>query len=155
MKLTHIFVALFIALLLFAAIDARADDGVRISLGHTVVNSEVTTGEFSYEYRGWELGAMLLGEGGTRNGDQDLTPVYSLSHLIRPSWRFLGATNYYRLGVSYVDGSPLVGHSNFRLGLGLEWEVVQLEYFHLSSAGINSVNSGIDGIQLRFLIPNQ
>lgn len=153
MKWTILGVAAFIVLLILASGNARAEDGVRISLGHTLVNSEVTTGEVSFEYRGWEVAAALLGEGPTKRGDQDLVPVYSVSHVVRPSWRFMGATNYYRIGVAYVDGSPLVGTGNFRLGIGLEWRVVQLEYFHYSSAGINEINSGIDGIQLRYKIP--
>lgn len=154
MKWTAVGVVGFIVLLLFASCNARAHDGARISLGYTVANSERPMGEIGYEYQGWELAAALIGEGKTKRGYQDTVPVYSLSHLVRPSWHILGATNYYRIGVSYVDGSPLVGKANFRLGVGLDWEVIQLEYFHYSSAGINETNSGIDGLQLRYLIPN-
>lgn len=152
-KWTVVGVVTFIIVLLAASYDARAENGARISLGHTVANSEVTVGEVSYEWNDWEAGAMLIGEGDTKNGEQSTVPVYSVSHLVCPEWSILGADNYYRLGVAYVDGSPLVGDWNFRLGVGLEWKVFQLEYAHLSSAGIYETNSGIDMIQLRYKIP--
>lgn len=155
MKWTHVGVVAFIVLLLLAAVsanNARAEDGARIALGYSLINSEVPVGEVGYEYRGWEVAASLFGEGSTKRGRQDLVPVYSLSYLTRPDWWFLGGRNYYRIGVAYVDGSPIVGHANFRLGVGMEWSVVQVEYFHYSSAGINEINSGIDGIQVRYLI---
>ena len=155
MKLNYTFaaVALFVVLLIAAASNANGEDGARIALGHTAANSELPMGEIGYEHRGWELAASQIGEGDTKRGEQDTVPIYSLSHVVRPSWRFLGATNYYRIGVAYVDGSPLVGDTNFRLGIGLEWKVMQLEYFHYSSAGIHETNTGIDGVQLRLLIP--
>lgn len=155
MKWTRLGVLVFIILLLLASINALGSEynnGARISLGHSVANSELPLGEIGYEYNNWEIAATLMGEGRTKNGDQDLVGIYSLSRMVRPSWNFLGATNYYRLGVSYVNDSPLVGEANFRLGIGLEWDIVQLEYFHYSSAGINSTNSGIDGILLRYKI---
>lgn len=150
-------VILFLIALLAATNDARgsehAGDGLRITLGHTVANSHMTNGELSYEYKGMELGYTLIGKGDTKKGYQDYVDVYSLSHIVRPSWCVWGACNYYRLGVAYVDSSPLVGRTNFRLGVGLEWRHVQLEYFHYSSAGIHETNTGIDGIQLRYKIP--
>jgi hypothetical protein len=147
---TKVAVVLFIIVLSWAAYDARADDGFRFSLGYTVANSTLPFGSVSYEWKDMELDATLIGQGSTKRGDQDVVKVFSLSHIVRPSWTFLGATNYYRIGVSYQDGSPLVGSTNFRLGIGLEWKVLQVEYVHYSSAGIHRPNSGIDGIQLRF-----
>lgn len=152
-KWTVVGVVTFIILLLVASYDARAENGARISLGYSLFNSTLPMGEIGYEYNGWEAALSQLGEGETKNGDQGNVTVYSLSHLVRPHWSFLWGENYYRLGVAYVDGSPLVGDTNFRLGIGMEYKVFQVEYFHLSSAGIHETNSGIDGIQLRFKIP--
>lgn len=149
-KPTVFFVVVFIMLLLLAAYSARAEDGARISLGHTVVNSHMTVGELSYEHKNWEFAVAQIGKGDTRNGAQNVVPAYSMSYLTRPHWRFLGGKNYYRLGVAHVDGSPLIGNTNFRLGIGLEYKVFQIEYFHYSSAGIHRPNTGIDGVQLRF-----
>lgn len=151
-KPTMVAVIVFIVVLVFAAYNARAEDGARISLGYTAANSTLPIGEIGYEYKGWEVAASLIGVGDTKNGEQKEVPVYSLSYITRPNWSFLGGRNYYRLGVSYVNGSPLVGDTNFRLGVGLEYKVFQVEYFHYSSAGIHQPNTGIDGIQLRFKI---
>lgn len=149
-------VLLFIILLLWAAFDARGDNGARVSLGHTVFNSQVTVGEVGYEYEGWEVAATQMGSGSTKRGDVDVTPVYSVSYLVEPRWGLLWGENYYRLGVAYVDGSPLVGDTNFRLGIGVNYyDVFSLEYVHYSSAGIHETNTGIDAIQLRFHIPNK
>lgn len=153
-KPTMIAVGIFIIIALFAAYsEVQAEDGFRISLGYTVANSTMPAGEFSYEYKGYELAAMQIGVGDTRNGPQKEVNVFSFSRIVRPEWQVLGAKNYYRIGVAYVDGSPLVGDTNFRLGIGLEFKVFQVEYFHYSSAGIHQPNTGIDGIQLRFKMP--
>lgn len=149
-------VAAFIVVLIFAVYSAssNAENGPRVSLGYSIINSELPFGEIGYEYNGWEVAASQWGSGKTKKGYQDPVNIYSLSHVVRPRWGVLGATNYYRIGVSYVDDSPLVGDTNFRLGIGLEWDHVQLEYFHYSSAGIHETNTGIDGIQLRLKLPN-
>lgn len=151
---TRLLVGAFIVVLLYAAIAAKeawAEPGFRVGLGHTAANSSATWGEFGYEYsNGWELAASVTGAGDTHNGPQDEVTAVSFSRIVRPPWRLLGATNYYRIGVAYVDGSALIGDTNFRLGVGLEWSVFQLEYFHYSSAGIHQPNTGIDGIQIRF-----
>lgn len=150
---TKMAVGLFILVLIIAANYARADNGARISLGKMVANSHMTSGELSYEHNGIEAAALLMGAGNTKKGYQPETWVYSVSHIVRPQWCVMGGCNYYRLGVSYNDSSVLVGDTNFRLGIGIEWDVVQLEYFHHSSAGIHDPNTGLDGIQLRFKVP--
>lgn len=153
-KPTVIAVLAFIVLLVVMvyAEAARAQDGVRISLGRTVANSSATFGEIGYEWRRWELTAGQIGVGNTHNGPQSEVAVFSASRMVRPGWRFLGAEAYSRIGVAYVRGSPLVGDTNFRLGLGLQYRHFQIEYFHLSSAGIHQPNTGIDGIGLRLML---
>jgi len=145
-------VALFLAVVLWALLAERASAGPVLSLGHTLLNSDNTVGEVGWQFgerAQWELAAGAIGQGHTDRGHIERNWVYSLSRRVQPGWSILGAQNYYRLGVAYVDGSPLVGDINYRLGVGLRWEVVALEYFHYSSAGINDPNTGIDGIQLR------
>lgn len=151
-NLTKVAVALFLAVLLCAVAAERALAGPVLSLGRTVLNSENTFGEIGYQFgdrHQWEASASLIGQGWTKRGDIVKNEVFSLSRVVRPEWRFLGASNYYRIGVAKVNGSPLVGVPNYRLGVGLDWGVVAVEYVHYSSAGINDPNSGIDGIQLR------
>ena len=153
-RYTVVAVILFIVLLVLAMKSAEANEpsyeGVRISLGHTVANSSATWGEIGYEFKNnWELAASINGADETRNGWQDKVYVASLSKVIRPEWRIFDARNYYRLGVSYLNESNLVGKTNYRLGVGLEWKHIQVEYFHYSSAGIHKPNTGIDGILLR------
>ena len=149
-KPTTIAVVIFAVLLVLAAFNASAQ-GFRTSLGYTVANSTTPWGEVSYEFpSGWELAGSVSGAGDTRRGPQGEVSTVSWSRVVRPDWWLLGGRNYYRLGVAYVDGSPLVGNTNFRLGIGLEFKVFQIEYFHYSSAGIHQPNTGIDGIQLRF-----
>ena len=161
MNWTRVLVALFIITLLFATYSAygsegspETNNGARVSLGYSLINSELPFGEIGYEYNNWEVAASAYGEGKTKNGRQDVAYIYSLSHVVRPDWYVFNARNYYRIGVAYVDDSPLVGDTNFRLGIGMEWKLFAVEYFHYSSAGIHDVNTGIDGIQLRLKVPN-
>lgn len=151
MKLTKLIVIAFIVILILAAGSAWAD--AKIALGQTVFNSHSTIGEIGYEWNDWEVNVGLIGAGSTKNGGQDIVPTYSLSKLIKPDWRFLGGKNYYRIGVAYIDGSPLVGNTNFRLGVGLEYKHFAIEYMHYSSAGIHNTNTGIDGLVLRLNLP--
>lgn len=151
MKLTHWLVLAFIVVLILAAGSAFAD--ARIALGHTAFNSSSPMAEVGYEWREWEASAGLIGSGWTKKGDTGLVKTVSLSRLIRPDWTFLGGKNYYKLGLAYIDGSPLVGGTNFRLGIGLEYKVFQIEYLHYSSAGIHERNTGIDGVVLRMKLP--
>ena len=151
MKYTHLLVALFIGVLLLASYSARASDGAYITLGHTVFNSSVTNAELSYRHSDWEFGVGQFGaENSTRNGPQDVHGYASISRLVYPGWRVAGGENYYRLGAAYVDDSPLVGNTNYRLGIGIDWGVFQVEFAHFSSAGMHPVNSGIDSVQARF-----
>ncbi|TVO57513.1 acyloxyacyl hydrolase [Denitromonas halophila] len=153
-KWTRVAVAAFIVAIAYGAFlikEAEAAPGIRVGLGRTVVNSSAPWGEFGYELpNGWEIAAAITGAGDTHNGPQGEVRALSFSRIVRPPWRVFGANNYLRLGVAYVDGSALIGDSNFRLGIGLEWSVMQLEYFHYSSAGIHQPNTGVDGIQIRF-----
>jgi len=151
LNFTKIAVLTFIVVLLLAANSAFAD--VRIALGQTAFNSTNTVGEIGYEWREWEASVGLIGYGSTKNGHSDEVWTYSLSKLVRPDWSFLGGKNYYRIGVAYIDDSPLVGGTNFRLGVGLEYKVFQVEYLHYSSAGIHKTNTGIDAIMLRIKLP--
>ncbi|WP_160153349.1 acyloxyacyl hydrolase [Microbulbifer sp. ALW1] len=145
-------VALFLVILLCALVAERADARPVVSLGHTALNSHNTVGEIGWQFGTayqWEVAATAIGRGHTDRGPIDRNWAYSVSRRVQPGWSLLGAENYYRLGVAYVDGSPLVGDINYRLGVGLHWGVVALEYLHYSSAGINDPNTGIDGIQIR------
>lgn len=144
----------FIVLLVLATYSAHGAeppsyDGPRIALGHSALNSKVTVGEVSYELRSWEFAATQLGEGWTKRGEQQEVGIFSLSRVVRPSWFFLGGRNYYRIGTAWVKGSPLVGDTNYRLGIGLEYKLISFEYFHYSSAGIHRPNTGIDGVLFR------
>lgn len=153
MTKTKICVAVFLLVLLVAASSAWAENGPKIGLGHTGINSHMTVGEIAYEYNNWEAAASIIGQGDTQGGKQDAVNVYSVSKLVRPDWCFLGGCNYYRLGVASVDGSPLVGPFNYRLGVGMEWKLLSVEFFHYSSAGIYDPNTGIDGLMLKLNIP--
>lgn len=149
---TKLAVALFLVVLLSAFVSERAKAQPVLSLGRTILNSQNTFGEVGYQFgerRQWELAASLIGQGWTTRGDIVRNEAFSLSRIVRPSWGFLGAMNYYRIGIAQVNGSPLVGGPNYRLGVGLDWGVVAVEYVHYSSAGINDPNTGIDGVQLR------
>ena len=154
MNKTVIAVLLFIVLLVVAGY-SRADDGLRVGVGKALFNSHMTAAEVGYEYNNWEASATIFGEGDTKRGEQNFTPFYSLSYLTRPenfnaSW----AQPFLRLGVSYNDGSPLVGSTNFRLGIGADFsDVWRIEYIHYSSAGIHSPNTGVDAVLVSYLMP--
>lgn len=144
MKKTALAVAVFVVLLLIAGC-ARAESGVRIGLGKSIVNAYGTVGEIGYEYNDWELSATLIGD--------EQTEVYSVSYLTRPI-DYKPAQPFLRLGVSYNSGSHLVGDSNFRLGVGVDFsDVWRLEYVHHSSAGIHKPNTGIDYVVMTYKMP--
>jgi len=149
-------VLVFIVVLILAclsAIEAHADPGFRFALGRTVANSSATLGEFGYEFAsGCELTGSAIGASDTTRGPQGEVQALSFSRLVRPDWHLAGADVYMRLGVAYVDGAELIGDTNFRLGIGMEWRrVMQIEYVHWSSAGIHQPNTGIDGLMIRFI----
>lgn len=154
MKKTAIAVLIFIILLVWAGY-SRADDGFRFSIGQSVINSHLKTGELGYEVNNWEFSAALMEAGDTKNGHQDQLALYSASYLTRPeAFRTSWAQPFLRLGVSYNDGSELVGRTNFRLGVGVDFsDVWRLEYSHHSSAGIHQTNTGIDYVSVTYKVP--
>lgn len=154
---TALGVIAFIVVLILAGYSARseADNGARIGVGKTLINSHLKVGEIGYEYNDWEFSATILEEGQTKNGFQsDNMHIYSASYLTKPKWGVYGVDPYFRLGVSYNDGSKLIGNSNFRLGVGLDFhDVWRVEFSHHSSAGIHNPNTGLDYITLTYKIP--
>ena len=154
MKKTAILVVLFIVILLIAGY-ARAEDGMRIGIGKAVINSHLKTAEIGYEYNSWEVNAALLESGDTKNGSQDKLGIFSASYLTRPQgWGVWGIDPYFRLGVGYNTGSNLVGRTNYRLGIGLDFhDVWRVEFSHHSSAGIHSPNTGIDYVTITYKAP--
>jgi len=155
MNKTKLAVAAFVVLLVIAgyAASSRADT-LTIGLGKSFVNSSSTVGEIGYERKGWELQAAVMGAGYTKNGRQDNLSVYSLSYITEPGWGYKGVQPYVRLGVSHNTGSKIIGSSNFRLGLGVNFNhVFRLEYVHHSSAGIHDPNTGLDYVALSYIMP--
>lgn len=150
-------VVTFILVLLAAGYSANSsadENGPRISIGKTFVNSYLKVGEVSYEYNNWEASAALMQAGGTKNGPQEQLEIYSLSYLTKPYWGAFGIDPYFRLGVSKNSGSALVGDTNFRLGVGADFhDVWRIEFSHHSSAGIHDTNTGIDYITISYKIP--
>lgn len=154
MKKTAYAVLLFIVLLIWAGY-SRADDGVRFSLGQSLINSHLKVGSLGYEFNSWEVDATLMEGGRTKNGATGQLAIYSASYITRPqAFKLSWAQPYMRLGVSYNDGSNLVGRTNFRLGVGVDFsDVWRLEYSHHSSAGIHQTNTGIDYITATYKVP--
>lgn len=154
MKKTAILVALFVIALIVAGY-ARAEDGARIGIGKSVINSHLKTAEIGYEYNGWELSGTLMEAGPTKNGPQEKTALVSASYLTRPQgWGPDWAQPFFRLGLSYNNDSNLVGNTNFRLGIGLDFaDVWRLEYAHHSSAGIHPTNTGVDYVAISYKVP--
>lgn len=144
-------VGVFLVILMLAVSCERAHAGeATFALGHTMLNSHMTVGEVGYRTDNrWEVTGTIIGEGGTKRGPQGHAYALMVSRVVEPRWSLFGAENYYRIGAGYVQDSLLIGNFNYRLGVGLDFDVFQLEYFHFSSAGINDVNTGVDGIQLR------
>jgi hypothetical protein len=153
MKKTAILVAVFVIALIVAGY-VRADDGARIGLGKSIINSDLKTAEIGYEWNSWEANATLSEAGKTKNDVQDQVETYSISYLTRIAAAPVWATPFLRLGVSYNSGSNLVGPTNFRLGVGVDFsDVWRVEYVHHSSAGIHKPNTGIDYVMLTYKMP--
>jgi len=152
MNKTAIAVLTFIifAVILFGYSEqSKAEQSVQIGLGETVINSHLTVGEIGYEYNQWEIQAALIEAGATKNGRQDQMEVYSVSYRTEPNLEFFGIQPYSRLGVSYNSGSELVGDTNFRLGLGLDFHNVwRVEFSHHSSSSIHDPNTGVDAVTI-------
>jgi len=151
---TEFGVAAFVVILIFAGYSAKSSaDSIHLGLGKTFVNSSLAIGEIGYERNNFEFQASLMEDGSTKNGQQDQMQMYSVSYLTKPQWGYKGIEPYVRMGLSYNDGSELVGRTNFRLGLGLDFnKVFRLEYVHHSSAGIHDPNTGIDYIMLNYTV---
>jgi hypothetical protein len=158
MKKTAYFVLAFIVILILAGYSAKssAEEGYgTLGLGTTLINSELKTAELGYNYKGWEVQGTLIERGSTKKGPQDYVKVVSVSHLVEPSWGYKGVEPYFRLGLSYNPESNLVGNTNFKLGIGVDFnEVFRLEYTHHSSAGIHETNTGIDYVTIVYRLPN-
>ena len=155
MNKTKLGVAAFVVILIAAGYAAKARaDTVQVGLGKSILNSSATVGEIGYERKGWEVQATLMGAGDTKNGQQDRLSIYSVSYITEPGWGYKGVEPYVRLGISHNTGSTLIGSSNFRLGLGVEFsKVFRLEYVHHSSAGIHDPNTGLDYVALSYVMP--
>ena len=123
-------------------------------MAKTLVNSHLKVGEIGYEYNDWEVSASLIEAGDTKRGYNDQVEVYSLSYLTKPNWGYKGVDPFFRLGVSYNHDSNLVGNTNFRLGIGVNFHKVwRVEFNHHSSAGIHHPNTGVDYVTITYKIP--
>jgi hypothetical protein len=153
MKKVSIIIAVFIILLISIGY-VRADDGARIGLGKSIINSDLKTAEIGYEWNSWEASATLSEAGKTKNGFQDQVETYSVSYLTRIAVAPVWAPPCRRVGVSSNSGSNLVGPTNFRLGVGVDFsDVWRVEYVHHSSAGIHRPNTGVDYVMLTYKMP--
>ena len=90
----------------------------------------------------------MTGKGDTRYGDHQQMRMISINRLVYPGWwknkLFIG------LGISKVSqNQPLVGEWNYRPIFGYDGGVYKVYYHHYSSAGVNDMNTGVDGIVLR------
>jgi hypothetical protein len=140
----------FISLLFFSL---KAESSPYIEINRSVINSETTIGGFGYRINNrWDISMHLIGQGWTKKGEQEVTEMYSLTRVINPTWSVLGGAFYQRVGIAYSPNQQLIGSSNFRLGMGLRWDFVEVEWQHVSSADIHERNTGLDFIALRFLL---
>ena len=148
-KLNYTVVAVIaFIIVLFFAMKAEAEG--YIGLGKSTFNSHMMTGEAGYRKNNWDVGVQLIGAGQTKNGSNSPVWIGSVSHIVQPDWSIANyADLFMRLGVAYVRESNLVGDFNFRLGVGFDMELFEVELYHISSAGIWDNNTGIDGIMLR------
>lgn len=152
---TAIGVGVFITLLIAAgySMKSNADDhsNFHIGVGTTAINSDLKVGEIGYTHNNWDFEVSLTESGETKRGHQDQVAMYSVSYITEPGWGYVGIEPYFKLGVSYNSGHNLVGNTNFRLGIGLDFnEVWKLEYAHHSSAGIHDPNTGIDFVKISY-----
>ncbi|SDJ86271.1 acyloxyacyl hydrolase [Microbulbifer yueqingensis] len=142
--------ALFSLVTTAASATEPLPDGFGVSVGKAVLTGEMTSAAMSFRYRRWEAGAFIFGYGNTDDGPQErLAYAASVSRLFRPDWQFCRASLYGRVGVAYVDGSPLVGHFNFRTGVGVDFGGFAFELMHYSSASLTPLNTGINLLEFR------
>lgn len=144
--LVHALIVIFIAALL-TFISKEAYSEPFIGLGYTAFNSELPTGEAGYRYGKWDYTANAFAAGDTKKGLQEQVFAYSVSRIVQP-----GDHWFMRIGLAYVTETPLVGHGNYRLGFGYDFGAWEVEYMHLSSAGINETNRGVDAVMLRVML---
>jgi hypothetical protein len=152
---TTLGVVAFIVILLLAGYSAKsmAQSLIHVGIGKTVINSHLKVGEVGYQYGNWEAQASLMAAGTTKRGEQNQVDTYSVSYLTTPGWGYEGVEPYFRLGASYNNDSNLVGNTNYRLGIGVNFnQVFRLEYVHHSSAGIHDPNTGIDYVALNYIM---
>ncbi|AOS95554.1 hypothetical protein AUP74_00077 [Microbulbifer aggregans] len=141
---------IWLALVGSAVAEESRENVFSIGLGQTLFNGDMTAAEVSIRHQRWELGGVILGQGDTSEGAQErLGYAASITRMLRPGWEWCRGSVYGRVGLAYVDGSPLVGHFNFRTGVGIDFRGFSLEYQHLSSASLTRLNTGIDVIQFR------
>ncbi len=153
---TQIGVSLFIILgicALFAA-SSYAETYKYLELGHTGLHSQSTVGGAGVRLNGeWDFHVGLIGEGETDDGQvQEQVFFYSASRIVSPRWYVLGGEFKQRIGIARTKEFVLIGDNNYRLGLILHYRVFELEFFHYSSANINPINTGVDGLTLRVFL---
>lgn len=158
LKITQILVGVFVLVLCLAGYrDVSASDRQPlrsyIELGRTMINSQVSVGGFGVRAHGrWDFHAGLMGDGQSKEGYQDQTFFWSVSRIFNPGWQVLfGCEIKPRIGIARTNHFSLVGDNNYRLGLLVACKKHEIEYFHYSSAGINDINSGVDGVSFRIL----
>ena len=132
-----------------AAREAEASDFTPfIELGQLQNESDASMGSVGVTYKDkWQLARMFIGEGETDWGKHPKAKVWSVDRLINPGW--FNDHVFLLLGVAYIDTSFLVEPWNYHVGAGWKWGTGRIYYHHLSSADINTQNTGIDMITWR------
>lgn len=146
--LTQVGVGIFIILLIasLTAVSNKANaDEIYFNLGRSTLGSEYTIPSVGYRFdNNWDISAGFFGDGETRKGSHTRSPWMSISYIVKPGW----GGYFMRIGGAYTPNINLVGDVNFRLGIGWDFGVWEIEAIHFSSAGTSSINTGIDGIGL-------
>ena len=119
-----------------------------IELGSLVNESDASHGAIGFTYNDkWQVSRMFIGEGETSWGDHPKAKVWTVDRLINPGW--LNDRFFMILGIAKIDTSFLVEPYNYHIGAGWKWGTGRIYYHHLSSADINTQNTGIDMITWR------
>lgn len=148
----------FVATLILAKraeADTRLPDtGIYIEYSRTMINSSLTMAGLGYRTNNnkWDVALQYIGEGDTKNGEQTAEPIFSVSRIVNPPWVLARGQYFMRMGVAYTPDNKLVGDTTYRLGVGLRWDFVELEYGHISSGDLWKNNTGIDFVTLRFML---
>lgn len=131
-------------LALGASNKAKADE-VYFNLSHSTFGSEFTIPSVGYRFdSNWDIGLGFFGDGETRKGPHSRSPWAAVSYIVDPNWHGY----FMRIGVAYTPDINLVGDANFRLGIGWDFGVWEVEAQHFSSAGTSKRNTGVDGLGL-------